>query len=96
MNFLLLDFFKGCEYAEQFLSRKRRRYKPIDYTPRNKHLTWDFVQEYIDLSLKMPNIFNVPIIKNNPQKSVTMANNTLSGPGQKDYTLDYGKNYFSN
>lgn len=49
-------FFKGYEEIESFLSRKRRRQKPIDYTPRNKLLKWNFVQEWIDLSQEMPQI----------------------------------------
>lgn len=83
------QFFKGYENTEHFLNRRRRRCRPVDYSPRNKRLKWNFVQENIDLSSDTSNILTGQKsqikIPSCTQASITtgISNSKLSGPGEK-------------
>lgn len=45
--FINLIFREDNAHAAVFLSRKRRHLQPVDYSPDNKRLEWDYIEEYI-------------------------------------------------
>lgn len=75
--------FKEHEEIGPFLSRKRRHLNPVNYTSDEKNLKWDFVEEFIDLSVDIPHVSTGHNSQTNSSRdlmnnSVTATDNTLN------------------